>query len=139
MIFDDRDSGILNFEHPDAVKVYFQKMGQQQANHGAVRDDHQVSVLMLLAHAGNSVVWVFSTTLLQLNTEDRFRGRIFAADFGIAMAIIALSAWLSGQAIDAGVSPRTVSVVVGASMLIPTTLWASAQRLWKQPGMADNG
>ena len=90
------------------------------------------AAVVLLAHAGNSVVWVFSTTLLQLNSDDRFRGRIFAADFGLAMAVIALSAWLSGKAIDGGVSPRVVAIVVGASMIIPTVLWASAQRLWKQ-------
>jgi hypothetical protein len=90
------------------------------------------AAVVLIAHAGNSVVWVFSTTLLQLNTEDRFRGRIFAADFGIAMAVIAASAWLSGTAIDKGVSPRIVASAVGASMIIPTLLWASAQRLWKQ-------
>ncbi len=89
------------------------------------------AAVVLLAHAGSSVVWVFSTTLLQLNTEDRFRGRIFAADFGIAMAVIAISAWLSGEAIDSGVSPRVVASAVGASMIIPTLLWASAQRLWK--------
>ena len=54
------------------------------------------AAVVLVAHAGNSIVWVFSTTLLQLNTEDRFRGRIFAADFGIAMAVIAASAWATG-------------------------------------------
>jgi len=90
------------------------------------------AAVVLLAHAGNSIVWVFSTTLLQLNTEDRFRGRIFAADFGIAMAVIALSAWISGTAIDGGISPRLVASLVGSSMIIPTALWAFAQRLWKQ-------
>jgi MFS family permease len=88
--------------------------------------------VVLLAHAGNSIVWVFSTTLLQLNTDDRFRGRIFAADFGIAMAVIALSAWLSGRAIDGGVSPRSVAIAVGGCMIIPTALWAAAQRLWRR-------
>ena len=93
------------------------------------------AAVVLFAHAGNSIVWVFSTTLLQLNTDDRFRGRIFAADFGIAMAVIAASAWATGKAIDSGVSPRVVASAVGASMIIPTLLWASAQRLWKeQPG-----
>ncbi len=90
------------------------------------------AAVVLLAHAGNSIVWVFSTTLLQLNTDDRFRGRIFSADFGIAMAVIAASAWISGKAIDSGVSPRIVAAAVGASMIIPTLLWASAQRLWKE-------
>src|SRR5438309_6994791 len=35
------------------------------------------SVSVVLAHCGGSAIWVFSTTLLQLNTEDRFRGRVF--------------------------------------------------------------
>ncbi len=39
-----------------------------------------------LAHCGGSTVWVFSTTLLQLNTEDRFRGRVFSADLGFCHA-----------------------------------------------------
>ena len=88
------------------------------------------AAFVFLGHIGGSTVWVFSTTLLQLNSDDRFRGRIFAADFGICMAVIALSAWLSGQAIDHGISPRIVASSVGASMMIPTILWASAQRLW---------
>jgi len=42
-------------------------------------------LFIALAHCGGSTVWVFSTTLLQLNTEDRFRGRVFSADLGFAM------------------------------------------------------
>ena len=48
------------------------------------------------------------------------------------MAVIALSAWLSGIAMDKGVSPRIVASAVGVSMIIPILLWASALRLWKQ-------
>jgi predicted MFS family arabinose efflux permease len=92
------------------------------------------AAVVLIAHIGGSTVWVFSTTLLQLNTEDRFRGRIFAADFGMCMAVVALSAWLSGQAIDRGVSPRLVASMVGAAMIIPTILWAAAQRFWAEKG-----
>src|SRR4051794_9911880 len=33
------------------------------------------AALIVVAHSGTSNVWVFSSTLLQLNTEDRFRGR----------------------------------------------------------------
>lgn len=88
------------------------------------------AAVVLIAHIGGSTVWVFSTTLLQLNTDDRFRGRIFAADFGSAMAITALSAWLSGEAIDHSISPRLVAGTVGVSMILPTTLWTLAQRLW---------
>ena len=34
------------------------------------------------ADAGTSITAVFPTTLLQLNTEDKFRGRVFSVEFG---------------------------------------------------------
>ena len=40
---------------------------------------------VIVAHAGSSTNWVFSTTLLQIYTTDRFRGRVFAADYGLCM------------------------------------------------------
>src|SRR5262249_16913073 len=46
-----------------------------------------------LAHAGGSTSWVFSTTLLQLNTEDEFRGRVFSADLGFCMLTYAISSY----------------------------------------------
>src|SRR5579863_8907359 len=49
---------------------------------GGARSVWMASACAMLAHAGGSTVWVFSTTLLQLHTEDRFRGRVFAADLG---------------------------------------------------------
>ena len=49
------------------------------------------SACVVGAHMGGSTVWVFSTTLLHLNTEDRFRGRVFAADFGLNMLAASLA------------------------------------------------
>src|SRR4029077_20768470 len=40
---------------------------------------------VVLAHAGSSTNWVFSTTLLQVYSTDRFRGRVFFADFGFCL------------------------------------------------------
>ena len=78
----------------------------------------------MLAHMGGSTVWVFSTTLLQLHTEDRFRGRVFAADLGLCMLTIALGAFLCGRVMDYGISARTVATWTGIVMLIPAALWA---------------
>ena len=36
---------------------------------------------LTMARFGGSITWVFSTVLLQLATEDRYRGRVFAANF----------------------------------------------------------
>ena len=57
---------------------------------------------VVLAHCGSSTNWVFSTTLLQVYTADRFRGRVFAADYGICMLGISASSYLAGVAIDLG-------------------------------------
>ncbi len=83
-----------------------------------------------LAHMGGSTVWVFSTTILQLNTEDRFRGRVFAADLGLSMLTIAVGAYLCGRFLDWGFTPRSVAVVTGLGMVKPAALWAWAMRPW---------
>ena len=35
------------------------------------------------AHFGGSILWVFSTVLLQMEVPDRFRGRVFAAELAL--------------------------------------------------------
>lgn len=81
-----------------------------------------------VAHCGGATVWVFSTTLLQLNTEDRFRGRVFSADLGLCMLTIALGAYVCGALLDVGISARTLVSATGIVMLIPAALWAWATR-----------
>src|SRR5438270_12174125 len=86
---------------------------------------------VVVAHCGGSSVWVFSTTLLQLNTDDRFRGRVFAADLGFSMLTIAVGAYLAGLFLDWGVAARTVASAAGLLMLLPAVSWACAMRAWK--------
>ena len=88
----------------------------------------RVPFAAMLAHMGGSTVWVFSTTLLQLHTDDRFRGRVFSADLGFSMLTIAAGAFLCGRLLDAGVAARTVATWTGLVMLIPAGLWALAMR-----------
>jgi MFS family permease len=86
-----------------------------------------VAILAVIAaHAGSSTNWVFSSTLLQIYTEDRFRGRVFSADYGLCMLGISASSYLAGVAIDLGVPPRTFAVFIGVTMLIPACAWAIA-------------
>jgi hypothetical protein len=77
----------------------------------------------VLGHIGGSTVWVFSTTLLQLNTEDRFRGRVFAADLGFCMLMIAVGAFIAGRLVDAGFAARSVASGAGLMMVLPVLLW----------------
>jgi len=80
----------------------------------------------MLAHAGGSTVWVFSTTLLQLHTEDRFRGRVFSADLGLASFTFATTAYFCGRFLDRGISAHTMAAGTGLFMLIPAAIlgWA---------------
>jgi hypothetical protein len=86
---------------------------------------------VIVAHFGGSIIWTFSTTLLQLNSDDQFRGRVFSADLGICMATISLTAWAASAAIDASVPVRFLAACTGAAILIPAAAWALAQRLWR--------
>ncbi len=88
---------------------------------------------VIVAHAGSSTNWVFSSTLLQIYTEDRFRGRVFAADFGICMLTISASSYLAGLSLDLGVSPRCFALAMGVLMLLPAAAWTLAMRRTRLP------
>jgi MFS family permease len=80
-----------------------------------------------LGHAGTSIAWVFSTTILQGLTEDRFRGRVFSADFaGLFLSMSAVS-FLAGRLVDQGVSVRVIAFATGLIALLPAALWIRAQ------------
>ena len=87
---------------------------------------------VLAGHMGSSTCWVFSTTLMQELTDDRFRGRVFSADFaGLFLTISGVSypaSWL----IDAGVPVRTIALAIGILGLLPAAFWLFALRLWKR-------
>jgi MFS family permease len=91
---------------------------------GASRTVWMAAVCAMLAHAGGSTVWVFSTTLLQIHAEDRFRGRVFSADLSLGSLTFAVTAYLAGHFLDAGFSARTVASGTGLAMLIPASVLA---------------
>jgi predicted MFS family arabinose efflux permease len=91
---------------------------------GASRTVWMAAGCAMLAHAGGSTVWVFSTTLLQFHTEDRFRGRVFSADLGLGSLTFAVTAYLAGRFLDAGISARTVAISTGVLMLLPAAILA---------------
>lgn len=86
---------------------------------------------LVLAHGGLSMVWVFSTTMLQLQTDDRFRGRVFSAEFGFAVLTMSLSSYAAGEMVDRHVPLRTVAILAGCVMLAPLMAWTWAQRFWR--------
>jgi MFS family permease len=91
------------------------------------------AALVMIGHCGTSNVWVFSSTLLQLNTDDRFRGRVFAAELSLTMLVLSTVSYVAGYILDRGLSPRMVVFAAGACMMVPFTAWSLAQKLWSEP------
>jgi MFS family permease len=88
-------------------------------------------LFLLIAHTGGSILWVFSTVLLQQSVEDQFRGRVFAAELALLTLTMAASNYLVGELMDRfGFSPRVVTVGVGTFFLLPGLIWFATRRLW---------
>jgi len=88
---------------------------------------------VVLAHAGLSVIWVVQTLMVQLQTEDRFRGRVFSADFASLVLLLAISTHVGGLASDAGAGARAIALAVGLIALIPAAVWLLfAMPLWRR-------
>lgn len=86
---------------------------------------------VVLAHAGSSIIWVFSTTLLMLLTENRFRGRVFAAEFAFHFLVVSMASFAASVAIDHGVPVRQASLYVGLSLLLPLAVWLLVLPFWR--------
>jgi MFS family permease len=84
-----------------------------------------------IAHAGSSTIWVFSTTLLMLLTDNRFRGRVFSAEYAMHFAMVSIVSFGVSTAIDMGTSPQDAALLMGLSILLPLGIWLAIQRVWK--------
>ncbi|MFL6230303.1 MAG: MFS transporter [Pyrinomonadaceae bacterium] len=88
-------------------------------------------VVLAVAHAGGSVLWVSSTALLQLSVEDQFRGRVFAAELALMTLAMAAANYLTGYLLDpVGYSPRTVAAWTGVFFTLPGLVWFITSRWW---------
>ena len=88
-------------------------------------------VVLGIAHTGGSILWVFSTVLLQRSVEDDFRGRVFAAEMALLTLTMAASNYFTGELLDRfNISPRVVTIGIGTFFLIPGIMWFLTQRWW---------
>lgn len=93
---------------------------------------------VVVGHAGTSIAWVFSTTILQGLTEDRFRGRVFSADFaGLFLSMSAVS-FLAGRLVDQGVSVRAIAFATAVTAILPAVLWLRAQPYFRLANGVDS-
>jgi hypothetical protein len=87
------------------------------------------SLAIVGAHAAGSVLWVFSTVLLQMSVPDRLRGRVFSTELTLVMIVSAISSYACGFALDRyGVSPFVVTRAMGMLFVVPAAAWWWMQR-----------
>jgi hypothetical protein len=90
-------------------------------------------VVLGVAHCGGSILWVFSTVILQKEVVDNFRGRVFAAELALVTLTMAASNYVTGELLTRfDVSPRTVTVGVGILFLLPGITWFVTRRWWNR-------
>jgi MFS family permease len=88
-------------------------------------------VVLGIAHCGGSILWVFSTVILQRAVTDDFRGRVFAAELALVTLTMAASNYVTGELLDRfQISPRIVTVGIGTFFLLPGLAWFVTQRWW---------
>jgi hypothetical protein len=84
---------------------------------------------LFFCRIGGSTLWVFSTILLQQTAEDRFMGRVFAAEGAFCTLTMAISGFAVGWALDEGMTAFTASAVMGALSLGAGAAWSLG--LWR--------
>ncbi len=82
------------------------------------------ALCVMCAHVGGSILWVFSTVLLQMEVPDRFRGRVFSAELAMVTLVTSISSYATADQLDrVGRSPRMLSFALGVLFCVPGALW----------------
>ena len=98
------------------------------------------ALCVLCAHFGGSILWVFSTVLLQMEVPDRFRGRVFATELALVTLMSSVSSYWTGRQLDrAGWSPRTLAFALGVMFCVPGVLWLMIQSRWTGAAAEPDG
>src|SRR5262245_7815640 len=94
------------------------------------------AALCLAAMAAN-VLWVFSSTLLQLSVPDAYRGRVFATDFALFTIVMSVSTFMTGWSLDhSTATPRTLAAILGGLLFLPGLFWLPTT-LRRQPALSS--
>jgi sugar phosphate permease len=79
-----------------------------------------VVVFVLLAHMASGANWVLSTVLLQMRTEDRFRGRVFATDWLLVTLVESAAVLVAALVLEAGWAELRTLFFIAASVQVIT-------------------
>ena len=89
------------------------------------------ALFVAVAHFGGSIVWVYSSVLLQKMVPDQYLGRVSSADLGLATLAISISVWAYGTlAATETVGLTTLARVMALTLLAPAAAWYFASARW---------
>jgi hypothetical protein len=126
-----RISGEANTRMQTSIGLAFMLAGAFYIAFGSATSFVFALVVLGIAHCGGSIIWVFSTVILQRTVEDNFRGRVFAAELALVTLTMAASNYLTGELLDRyQISPRVVTIGIGTFFLLPGIMWFLTQRWW---------
>ena len=130
-----RWAGETRNQMQNAIGIAFLIGGVFYIAFGVSRNFALALLFLAIAHTGGSILWVFSTVLLQQGVEDKFRGRVFAAEMALVTLTMAASNYLVGELMDRfGFSPRVVTAGVGTFFLLPGLIWFATEKWWNHKG-----
>jgi hypothetical protein len=72
---------------------------------------------------------VFSSSLINIRVENRFRGRVFAVDSMLFLIVLGFSSWAGGKALDAfHIEPRALMASLSVILCGSGAVWWWLQR-----------
>jgi len=80
------------------------------------------AVFVFVGHLGGGAQWTLSSFGLQRATPDSIRGRVFAVDFGLALAVSSVSTLVAGW-LASKIGPLPALYVMLGAMAVTVALW----------------
>ncbi|MCA0453571.1 MAG: MFS transporter [Chloroflexi bacterium] len=94
------------------------------------------SIALLIRAMGGSATWTYSSTIIQMSTDNAYLGRMFSLDWAAFYLVITISTLLTGQVLETqgNEAAHSVALVIGVLSIIPLIAWAVAVR-WVEKHM----
>ena len=108
----------------ETIGLAFLITGGFYALFGATPTLAWAALTLFMATMASNVLWVFSTTLLQISVPNAYRGRVFAADFMLFTVIMALATLATAWGLDyTPLTPRALAAISGGLLVLSGIFW----------------
>ena len=82
------------------------------------------ALTLFMGTMASNVLWVFSSTLLQISVPDTYRGRVFAADFMLFTVVMTAAILATAWGLDyAALTPRILAMISGSLLVLSGVFW----------------